>query len=664
MELSQLKGIGKNRLSQLNDAGIFCTQDLLNYFPKKYYDFTDLSPFSEDNLNKILLATVIADPKVVHFKGLSYTSCKMTDSFGNTFTAIWYNQTFISGMLKNGLLYYLYGKNSPKKKNTFVVQLTKEQQKLSTNVLPVYKKIGTFGTNSIQNLVEQVLNSEDIKSILSKQLQNKYKLISLHDSYKFLHLPNTLQEYLLGKQRLDVERLVPLAVKNLNQQVYLSESRVNKYTNIKELYLEFKSLLKFNLTDDQEIVIADIIRDLSGFSSMNRFLQGEVGSGKTIVAFFAMFIAAKCGYQSAIIAPTEILASQHYANLVSTFSKTNIKIVRLSGSQTASERRENLRLIKLGLADIVVGTHAVISDNVEFKNLSLAVIDEQHRFGVSQRAKLASKGKAIDTLVMSATPIPRSMALAIYGNLSLSVIKNCPFKKDITTNIVSTAKQPDMWKYVLEKAQAGSKVFVVCGNIGDDDDDENMSAKGVYNRIVNLFGKDNVGLLHGKQSKQMQNKIMEQFAGMGFNVLVSTTIVEVGVDIPEADIIIIATPEKFGLATLHQLRGRVGRNGSKSYCFCLSNDNISAKSIERLMFFRDHSSGFDIAEYDYSARGAGDIYGTSQHGISPDFSVNLENYDIALKIAADPLLSHSDKENILEIAEQTYSKLCQDIVLN
>lgn len=664
MELSTLKGVGKAKLEQLNEAGIFSCQDLLNYFPKRYYDFANYACFNDDNFNKIILCVIVEDPKVVRFKGLNYTSVKVRDSAGTIFNAIWYNQSYIKNTLIVGEKYYLYGKNSPKKAKTFVVALTKLVSKQENNVLAEYKKIGAMGSATISSLVEQILNNFEYESVLPDDLEQKYNLLKLKNAYANVHFPKCIQDYENAKARLDLEKLVPLALKNLNQKIYAAGNRGEKYKQLNKIYDKFCSLLKFKLTTDQQNAIEDIIADLSSTKVMNRLLQGEVGSGKTIVSFFCLYVALQNGYQSALIAPTEILASQHYQNLVKTFSGTGIKIVHLHGAMSAYEKREALRLIKLGDANIVVGTHAVISANVEFKNLALAVIDEQHRFGVAQRAKLSSKGENPDILVMSATPIPRSMALAIYGDLSLSVIASCPFAKDITTNIVTKAKQPDMWRFVLEKTQNGSKAFVVCANIDEDEEnDDDMSATAVYKKIINLFGKENVLLLHGKQSKEQQQKTMDKFAHGEAKVLVATTIVEVGVDIPEADVIILASPERFGLATLHQLRGRVGRNGAKSYCFCLAN-NLGEKSAERLKFFRDHISGFDIAEYDYNTRGAGDIYGTAQHGVKADFSINLQNYDLAMEIAKDEQLTAEVKSNILEIAEKTYSKLCNDIVLN
>jgi len=663
MELKELKGIGKTRLAQLADAGIFDCFDLINFFPKKYYDFSYPCSFEEDNLSKIVLAEVLTEPKVVRFKGMNYAICKAKDQKNNIFNVIWYNQPYIKSAIKIGLSYYLYGKNSPKKKNTFVVSLTKEKSKVNGSLLPVYKKIGSFGSQNMSALIQQAIDDYDFVSVVDGEQETKHNLIDLKSAYQKVHMPKSQSDFEKAKVRIDVEKLVPLAMKNIYQTIYATENRLTRYNDIEVIYQQFLKLLPYTLTDDQQRAIADIIKDLSGAKSMNRLLQGEVGSGKTMVAFFCLYLAVKNGFQGAIIAPTEILASQHYANLQKTLSQTGIHVVMLASSLKAAEKREILRQIKLGVAQIVVGTHAIISDAVEFKNLSMAVIDEQHRFGVVQRAKLASKGTAVDTLVMSATPIPRSMALALYGNLNLSIIKRCPFAKDITTNIVPRQKQPEMWQYLREKAEQGSKIFVVCSNIDTDDDDENLSATNVHKQLCNLFGKDKISLVHGRLDKASAIKTMNEFATGEKSVLVATTVIEVGVDVPEADIIVIMSPEKFGLATLHQLRGRIGRNGAKSYCFCLSH-GMSLSSAERLMFFRDHNSGFDIAEYDYKNRGAGDIYGTSQHGISADFSVNLANYDLALEIATATSLNKEKREYILQIADKTYSRLCNDIVLN
>ena len=666
MELSQLKGLGNIRLAKLNNAGIFSVEDLVNYLPTKYYDFSQPGYFEEDGITKVILATCVDMPKNVHTKFINYCSAKMEDQLGRSFVAVWYNQPFMANNLCPGVQYYLFGKNSPKKRKTFVVSLCKQQDKLTSPFLAVYKKIDGFGGQPLAALIEQALHVYQPQSLLPQSLHNKYNLQPLGEAYRAVHQPASSEQFVIAKARLDVEKLLPLAAKNKFSKVYGSSMRANEYGNIQQLLNQFKALLKFTLTADQGAVIADIMADLASRHTMNRLLEGEVGSGKTMVAFFCLWLAAKCGYQAAMVAPTEILAQQHYNNITKLLSGTGLRVVHLSGSLSAAQKRELGRQIQLGMADIVVGTHAVISNGVTFKNLSIAVIDEQHRFGVAQRAKLSSKGQAIDVLVLSATPIPRSVALAIYGNLSLSVISSCPFAKKIQTNIVTAAKQPDMWKFILGKVQTGARAFVVCPRIDDDDEDgenTNISATAMHKHLCNLFGKANVGLLHGKMSKDATDSIMSDFASGKFSVLVSTTIVEVGVDIPEAEIMVIASPERFGLATLHQLRGRVGRAGTQSYCFCLPGD-VSPKTAERLKFFRDHSSGFDIAEYDYASRGAGDIWGTAQHGVNVTSSINMQNYPLAQKIVADESLPQEALDKMLAVAETNYAKLCNDIVLN
>lgn len=663
MELAEIKGIGKSRLSQLNQAGIFLCEDLLNLYPKKYYDFSAVCDFAEDNLHKIILVTILDQPKVVRLKNLAITTVSVKDESGNIFTAIWYNQPFIKQALIQFEQYYLYGINSTKKRNTFMVSMMKHSKKVSTNMLAVYKKIGTIGSDTMAGFINKVLSEFNPQSLILNNIERKYGLLDLKRAYCGIHQPIDYNNYLQAKRRLDIEKLIPLAIKNLNQTVYNSAKRTFVYKNIDKIYQDFLKLLNFSLTSDQRSVISDIIGDLSSDFSMNRLLQGEVGSGKTIVSFFCLYLATQNQTQSVLIAPTEILARQHFDNLSKLFSGTNIKIAFLHGGMPAANKREVLRSIKMGQKDIIIGTHSAFSDDVFFKNLSLAIIDEQHKFGVAQRAKLSSKGNNIDVLVMSATPIPRSMALAIYGDLKLSVIYKCPFAKIINTNLVTSKKQTDMWKFISEKTAAGSRVFVVCAHIESSEDDNDSSATNMAKYISNLFGKDNVRLLHGKTNKKEQQKTMQDFANGVFNVLVSTTIVEVGVDVPEADIMVICNPDKFGLATLHQLRGRVGRNGKESYCFCLLS-NISESAYERLKFFKDNNNGFDIAEYDYANRGAGDIFGTAQHGISGTYTINLKEYDVAKEIVQDPLFDKSNMLELLEIANKKYSQICEDIILN
>ena len=663
VELINLKGIGKKRLSQLNNEGIFSIEDLINYFPKKFYNFENIEGYDEDGQNRLLLCKIVAEPKTVRFKKTSYAISKVEDSFGNIFSAVWYNQTYIKSVLHLNNEYYLYGRNSPKKTKTFVVALTRKKENIKEKYLPIYKKIGSFGSQNIANLIEQCFDYANFDSVIDGRIENEFGLFGLKKAYINVHKPTNIDDFEKSKIRIDIEKLVPLAVKNLLQKTQILLDNGKKYANLIGLYNDFAKILPFILTDEQKSVVNDIIDDLESKKTMNRLVQGEVGSGKTVVALFALYAAVKNGYQTAMIAPTEILAKQHYEKIKKLFFGQDIKIAYLSGKMSARDKRELCRQIKLGIVDIVIGTHSVISESVEFKNLGLAVIDEQHRFGVAQRAKMSAKGDNVDILLLSATPIPRTMAIVLYGDLNLSIIRNCPFKKEISTNIVPKNKQLDMWKYIKEKTKYGSRVFVVCANIGDDEEDGSLSATNVHKKLEKFFGEENVALIHGKQSKEQIEKTMERFSSGQVSVLVSTTVVEVGVDVPEADIMVIVSPDKFGLATLHQLRGRVGRSGKESYCFCLANE-LGFSAIERIKFFRDHDSGFDIAEYDYASRGSGDIYGTRQHGIASNFAVNLANYDLARKIALKVLEDAELKEKALAIAEQTYAKLCNEIVMN
>ena len=351
------------------------------------------------------------------------------------------------------------------------------------------------------------------------------------------------------------------------------------------------------------------------------------------------------------------------------FGKTDIKVAMLSTSTTPFEKFEILSALKTGEIQVLIGTHSVLSDDVIFNKLTYAVIDEQHRFGVEQRALIKQKGTAVDVLVMSATPIPRSLALVVYGNLDFSTLLSRPKATNITTNIVIKQKQLDMWNYIKNKISTGSKVYVVCSKIDEENEDDDVlkfSAKNMHEYLCSIFDKNDIGLIHGKLKKDTQNKVIENFRLGKIKILVSTTIVEVGVDIPDSDIMVIASPERFGLATLHQLRGRIGRNGQESYCFCLAN-NLNEHSFERVNYFRNHLNGFEIAEFDLKTRGAGTMFGTNQHGVDSGLVSNFsaETYNLAQKIFNEI----KDDENLIsklaaKYAEKHSREMQNNIVLN
>ena len=598
MELGKIKGIGSARLSALNEAGIFTTDDLINYFPYKYYDFTKTEPFCQDGKVRLIKATAIEKAKVIRAKnGLSFVTCKMDDETGHTFTAMWFNQTYITNLMYLGDEFYLYGKNSPTKHNTFVALITKEASKLEKlGYLPVYKSIKGIGQKVLHDAICYLLQNTEFSALVPNKLLLKYNLLNLEEAYNEVHNPTSSELAESAFYRIEIENLIPLlAINEYNKHLY-KVIKSQLYSNTISLEGEYEKLLPFPLTPDQKNAIFDIEKDMSSKFAMNRLLQGDVGSGKTLVGFFGAFVAAKNGCQSAFIAPTEILANQHYQTALKLFDGTGIEVVLLTGSVKGLERAVALSKIKNNKSCIVIGTHAVLSESVEFSALSYIVIDEQHRFGVEQRSKLKEKGFSPDILVMSATPIPRSLSLVVYGDLDISVIKSKPKPSKIVTNIVSLSKENDMWNYVSEKLKTGSRAYVVCAKIDEENEDDDVisySAKSMYKKLESRFDGEELGLIHGKLSKESQNKLIEKFKQGKIKILVSTTIVEVGMDIPDADIMVIATPERFGLATLHQLRGRIGRNGEEAHCFCLAG-KLSEKSYNRLLFFRNNQNGFDI----------------------------------------------------------------------
>ena len=618
MELTEIKGIGKARKQSFEENGIFSCEDLINYFPYKYYDFTKTEPYADDGKVRLIKAQVTDNAKVVRARNnLQFVTCKMIDENGHTFTAMWFNQTYMASNLYIGLEIYLYGKNSPTKKNTFIVNLSKNADSLKKlGYLPVYKTMGSVGQKVLHDSINLIFESLNLSTFISNYLLQKYNLIDLRDAYYQIHNPENDTNFDLCYERIEIENLIPLIAVNEYHKLVFREEKNQKYNNIENLLNEFESHLPFKLTIDQKNAMHDIEKDFKSKFSMNRLLQGDVGSGKTLVSLFGAYLAIKNGYQATIVAPTEILANQHFQTVLKFFKESDVRPVLLTGSTKGLERTIALQQIKNGDANLIIGTHAVLSDSVMFKNLSYIVIDEQHRFGVEQRKTLKNKGITPDILIMSATPIPRSLSLVVYGELDISYLKSRPKPQQITTNIVIKTKQNDMWNYIEQKISNGSKVYVVCSKIDEENEDDDIckfSAKNMYSFLSQRFKNEQVGLIHGKLSKETQSRTIEKFKNGQIKILVSTTIVEVGVDIPDSDIMIIATPERFGLATLHQLRGRVGRDGSEAFCFCLA-DNLNEKSYDRISFFKNHYDGFEIAEFDLKTRGSGSFLGTNQHG--------------------------------------------------
>ena len=671
MELTKIKGIGESRAKSFEENGIFSCEDLVDYFPYKYYDFSKTEPFSDDGNVRLIRAMVVEPAKLVKTKtSLTFVSCAMIDEVGHKFTAIWYNQPYAKTMLYLGARFYLYGKNSPTKKNHLIVNICKKEDKFDNfGLLPIYHSIDKMGQSTIKNAIDESLKLVDFSSFIPDDLLLKYNLINLEEAYNIIHKPKSELDISKAHYRIGIEKLIPILAINEYHKLTNKDKKPHIIKNTIELLDEFESLLPFKLTPDQRNAIRDIERDLIANVSMNRMVQGDVGSGKTLVALYAAFVIAKNGYQAAIVAPTEILASQHYQTAKKLFADQKFEVCKITGSTSGINKQLALKHIENGYAKIVIGTHTVFSDCVKFKNLAFICIDEQHRFGVAERAKLKEKGINPDVLVMSATPIPRSMNLVLYGNLDISTIKSRPKPINIITNIVIKSKQYDMWRYLLEQTESGAKVYVVCAKIDEENESTTQiqySAKNMFELLCKIFDKSQVALIHGKLKKETQNKIIDKFKQGTIKVLVSTTIVEVGVDIPDSNYMVIATPERFGLATLHQLRGRIGRGGEDARCFCLA-DNLSEKSYERINFFKNHTNGFEIADYDLETRGAGSIIGTNQHGAEKGILANFSTqaFSKAVEILEQLKLKPTIYAKVLEkgnniISKEDYKK----IVLN
>ena len=504
-----------------------------------------------------------------------------------------------------------------------------------------------------------------IKDFIPEYIKDEYNLCSLYDAYKGIHNPKRLGDTLKANERLTFDEfcgfnLSMILNKNLNMGVKGEIIEIN-YKQ------DFLDKLPFTLTDSQNKVLKDIEDDFMSGVKMNRLVQGDVGSGKTVIAMYAVFLAVMSGYQAVFCAPTKILASQHFEKMKEIFDNFNIRMEFLYSGMTAKEKRLAYERIESGISNVIVGTHAVFSKKVKYKNLALAVIDEQHRFGVIQRGFLTKKGDSVHTLVMSATPIPRTLALSIYKDLDVSIIDKKPSgRKEIKTYFKDYSYYDRVYRFAVKQISEGNQVYVVCPSIGSED---LKAAEDIYEKINKTYFKNiNIALIHGKMAEDEKDRIMDDFYSGKIKALVSTSVIEVGIDSKDATLIIIEDADRFGLASLHQLRGRVGRNDKESYCILLSN-NQSKKSIERLSFLSKNTDGFKIALYDLKTRGSGDILGVRQSG-KDGYNIYklIENSELfnKAKDAMEDILNDNTNENrdYLKYIKEKYSSISKNITWN
>nr|WP_312576040.1 ATP-dependent DNA helicase RecG [Sedimentibacter sp.] len=630
-----LKGVGPNRALRLNRLGIYTIEDLLNYFPVKYEDRRVIKKINElkDETKALLKVQIYDHPKKIRIKkNMSIVKTVVTDGTGFVHLTF-FNQNHLMDKLNLSECYYIFG---TVKSVYGKLEMTNPEIEIVSNdvkagkIMPIYGLTHNLTNNEITKIIKNSLDSyyEKIEDIIPEYIRNEYNLISRKNAIKYLHFPPDGRKYSYAKKTMAFEKLLIMQIGLLAIKSKLVSNLDGIQIKDAELADMLLNSLPFKLTNAQHRVISEIKSDMRASKTMNRLVQGDVGSGKTIIAVYSMLVAVKSGFQASMMAPTEILAMQHYDTVKEYVKNLNIKIniAFLSGSTKIKEKNDILNKLKSGDIDILIGTHALIEDNVEFKNIGLVITDEQHRFGVRQRALLSNKGKNPDMLVMTATPIPRTLALMLYGDLDISIIDEMPPGRHlIKTFVVKESQKKEMYDFIDNKVSEGNQAYIVAPLVEESENMELDSAKEIYEELANTsFSKFKLGLLYGSMKSSEKEKIINDFYKGKINILVSTTVIEVGVNVPNAVIMMILNAERFGLAQLHQLRGRVGRGGDQSYCI-LVNESKSKKSKDRMNILAKTNDGFLVAEEDLKIRGPGDFFGTAQHGLSKYDVQNIIN---------------------------------------
>lgn len=615
-----LKGVGEKTARLYNKLGIFTVDDLIRHYPRKYLDYGNTVSVKDapPDTPVFIKATMITPVKESMIrKGLTLYKCNFSD--GETVIRVTiFNNKYLAKALRTFDDYILYGK--VEKTFTSVSMSSPQIERADkAEVHPVYPTTEKLSVKAISNSVRNALALVGkIPETLSDDILKKYDLVSLDFATRQIHFPTDEKNIEPARHRLIFDELLTLQLgllKLKEKDVKGNSCKIKKdFTN------EFYSLLPFTPTGAQQRAVADCIEDMQSDRMMNRLIQGDVGSGKTAVAGAVIYTVIKNGAQAALMAPTEILATQHFESFKKLFASTDVRVALLTGSVKAGEKKEIKRALCNGEIDLIVGTHALIQNDVEFENLGLVCTDEQHRFGVQQRANLAMKGDNPHLMVMSATPIPRTLGLIIYGDLDISLLDELPpGRQEIRTDVVTSAYHKRIYKFIRDAVDRGEQAYIVCSLVDEGESDLISAKEYADNLAKNEFVGYSVGLLHGKMKPAEKDRVMQSFAEGETQILVSTTVVEVGVDVPNATVMLIENADRFGLSQLHQLRGRVGRGKNKSYCILVS-DNKSDSCRERLQVMKHTSNGFDIADYDLKSRGPGDFFGKRQHGL-PDLKI-------------------------------------------
>lgn len=642
-DIKYIKGVGEKRAELFRKLGILDVRQLVHFYPRKYQDWSQemTAAQCESGENACIKATLMT-PVKEHMirKGMTVFKCNFTD--GETVIHVTlFNNKYLAKSLRQYNDYILYGKIEKTLTSANMSSPKIEEAEKNIGIHPIYSATEKLNSKAIGKVVKTALDSlPPFDETLDTDFRLKYGLASLDFAIRQIHFPESFENLEKARYRLIFEELLILQLGLLKLK---SKKKNETAIHINKNYTkEFYSLLPFAPTNAQKRAISECIEDMSKEYAMNRLVQGDVGSGKTAVGAGVIYTAVKNGFQCALMAPTEILAAQHMDTISQMLFPTGIKIDLLTGSTNAKQKHEIKSRLINGETDLVIGTHALIQNDVEFRNLGVVITDEQHRFGVNQRANLAMKGNEVHTLVMSATPIPRTLALMIYGDLDISVLDELPAgRRKIRTDVVDTRYHKRIYEFVKKAIARGEQAYIVCPLVEEGETDLLPATQYAEKLAQNEFKGYNIGLLHGKMKAKDKDNVMTAFSDGSIKILVSTTVIEVGVDVPNATVMVIENAERFGLSQLHQLRGRVGRGSVQSYCILVS-DSKSETAQNRLAIMKEYSDGFKIADEDLKQRGPGDFFGNRQHGL-PDLKIadmleDTETLTLCRK-AADEILA-------------------------
>ncbi len=652
-DLLNIKGIGAKGKTYLNKLGIMDTNDLLTYYPVRYdlLKRSNLSEVTEED-RVIIDGKVESIPLILRFnKGLNKMNFRLVTQNGVVGVSI-FNRAFMKKNLEIGTNVIVIGKYDSTKKVITASDIRSGVLGKEEKIEPVYHLTTGITSKSIHTFINLglLVYGRKVPDYIPDYLLDKYGYLNKKTSLNIIHNPSDLTKLEEVRNRLKYEELFTFMTKiNYLKERNKKDNGIGRNIDVKELE-EFYKTLPFELTNDQKKVILEIITDMNSKKMMNRLLQGDVGSGKTIVSIVAMYFNKLSGYQSALMAPTEILATQHYNNIKKLLGK-KVNVELLIGSKTKKEKNDIYKKLETGEIDIIIGTHALIQEDVKYYNLGLVVTDEQHRFGVNQRANLKNKGMMLDVLYMSATPIPRTFALTIYGDMDVSIIKEMPKgRMPIKTYVKKNEEIPEVLEMMYEELKLKHQIYVIAPLIEDSENSELTSVNNLKDKMNLAFGsKYNIDVLHGKMAGALKDDIMLKFKNNETQILISTTVVEVGVDVPNASMMVIFDANRFGLSTLHQLRGRVGRGKVESTCVL-----ISSQETERLDILSRTNDGFEIAEEDFKLRGSGDLFGTRQSGDMNFRIANIkEDYHLLVQANKDAKEFIKNKDSNYDLLKQT-----------